>query len=148
MNASSDCLDIIKQFETFRSEPYLCPAGIPSIGYGTTRYPDDWKVTMDDPPCDIAEALYYLQHDLNNIETYVTKKVTIPLNQHQFDALCSFTYNVGVGNFGISTLLKKLNRGEYCADEFDRWIKVKGKDMPGLIKRRKAERDLFEKKSP
>ncbi|WP_319422750.1 lysozyme [Pleurocapsa sp. FMAR1] len=93
------------------------------------------------------EAERLLKEDLSIFEKAVTRFVTVPLNQNQFDALVSFTFNVGVGAFSKSTLLKLLNYKDYqkAANEFSRWTRGGGRILPGLINRRKDEHELFVK---
>lgn len=138
-------INLIKKFEGFRSKPYLCPAGVPTIGYGSTRYADGRKVTLQDTPISEEVATQLLLDTLASYEKCVNEKVKVRLSHNEFDALVSFTYNVGVGNFSSSTLLKKLNAGDRqgAADQLLRWNKAGGKVLAGLTKRRKAERDLF-----
>lgn len=111
-------------------------AGLPKVYKGLT-------ITADE--CDEI-----LSRDLATFERAVEKAVTVPLNQNQFDALVSFTFNVGAGNLQKSTLLKKLNAGDYrgAADQFGAWNKAAGKVMAGLTKRRADERALFLKPVP
>lgn len=94
------------------------------------------------------QAKSYFKHDLAKFEKTVNESVTVPINQNQFDALVSLTYNIGSGAFKNSTLLKKLNKGDYqgAADQFLVWNKAGGKVMKGLVRRREAERALFLKK--
>ena len=138
-------LDLIINFEGFSGKPYLCPAGIPTIGFGSTRYPDGTKVTIDDKEVTKEEALSILRGTLESFEKTVNTLVKPKLTQNQFDALVSFVYNVGSGNFSSSTLLVKLNQGKYleAANEFLKWNKAGGKFLSGLTRRRAAERELF-----
>lgn len=138
-------IDIIKEFEGFSSKPYLCPAGVPTIGYGSTRYADGTKVKLTDKPITKEEAHRLLFDTLGQYENAIHKNVYAPITQNMFDALVSFTYNVGVGNFKNSTLLKKLNKADYhgAATELLRWNKAGGKVLAGLTRRREAERKLF-----
>jgi len=133
-------LDLIKQFEGWYPEPYLCPANKWTIGYGHLITPEETftHITMEE-----GEDL--LELDVNEAELGVETLVKVPLNQNQFDALVSFVFNLGSGNLSASTLLKKLNAGDYkgAADEFPRWIFAAGKKLLGLIARRDAERTLF-----
>lgn len=139
---------LIKSFEGLYKEAYLCPAGVPTIGWGTTVYPDGTKVRLGDT-CTEEEAETYLSHDLETHEKSVDRFVEVVITQHMFDALVSFVYNLGEGNFRASTLLRMLNDGKYeaAAAQFVRWNKarVRGKLVPlrGLTRRREAERDLF-----
>lgn len=146
LTTSNDGLNLIKQFEGFRSKPYLDSAGIPTIGYGTTYLPDGKKVTMKTPAINMAQATDYLAHALNGFENTVNKTVKVELSQHQFDALTCFCYNVGPGSFSSSTLLKVLNRGRYdeVPAQLLRWNKVNGQVIPGLTRRRQAEGALFQ----
>ena len=146
METSSKGIALIKEFESFRKTPYLCAAGVPTIGWGTTRYPDKKAVTLADK--DITEAVgdMYLHHDLSTFEKAVNKVLTIPIQQSQFDACVSLCYNIGQGNFTSSTLVKMLNAGtapDLIAPQFLRWDKAKGKSLAGLTRRRKAEMALF-----
>lgn len=141
MIPSSNCVNLIKKFEGFRKDAYLCPAGIWTIGYGTTK-----DVKQGDK-CTEQDAEQYIQRDLEEFAKAVNENVKVPLTQNQFDSLCSFVYNVGIGAFKKSTLLTKLNNKNYteAADQFLRWNKAGGKELTGLTKRRQAERDLFVK---
>lgn len=142
MAPSQACVENIKHFEGFRSKPYRCPAGVPTIGYGHTD-----GVRMTDPAITEAQAEELLRMDLQAFAAGVNRLVRVALTQGQFDALVSFAYNVGLGNLQRSTLLKKLNAGDYsgAAAEFGRWTKAAdGQQLPGLVRRRAAERALFE----
>lgn len=135
-------LDLIKQFEGLRLEAYVCPAGVLTIGYGTTSgVKKGDRITAEQ-----AEAL--LRKDVEKFEKAVNAAVTVPLNGNQFSALVSFTYNLGAGALQKSTLLKLLNQGNYdaAAQEFLKWNKAGGKVLTGLVRRREAERTLFLKK--
>lgn len=149
MKVSDECLNLIKECEGFRAEPYLCPANVPTIGYGSTRYADGRAVTLSDAPISETEAVELMKATLTEYETAVTRYVTAPLNQNQFDALVDFAYNLGPQNLKTSTLLKLLNEQQYteAANEFDRWVHSGGKKLPGLIKRRALEKELFLKSS-
>lgn len=132
--------EIIKQSEGLRLEAYLCPAGVWTIGYGHTG-----KDVVEGMKITRGEAEKLLEGDLEKFEKDILKMVKVGLTQNQFDALVSFTYNVGGGALKTSTLLKKLNAGDYmgAADEFLKWTKAGGKELPGLVKRRRTERALF-----
>jgi lysozyme len=145
MNASDACLRLIREFEGFRAKPYLCPAGIPTIGYGSTRYADGRPVSMEDPPITEEGADLIMRTTLRDYEAAVNRYVQVPLTQGQFDALVDFAYNAGAQNLRKSTLLRLLNAGDYvgAADQFGRWVQGGGRKLPGLVKRRARERQLF-----
>lgn len=133
-------IDIVKKYEGLYLEAYLCPAGIPTIGYGHTL-----NVRMGQKISEIQADLY-LDHDFEEAEEQVKGAVKVPLTPQQLGALTSFVFNLGIGQFKKSTLLKKLNAGDYqgAAREFDKWVFANGKRLLGLIKRRAEERKLFE----
>jgi lysozyme len=141
-------VDFIKQWEGFESLPYLDIAGHKTIGYGTLLKPGHPLYNAQSISPDKAEQLLR-EHVAEKIEPVILSKVKVPITQNQRDALSSFIYNLGEGNFSSSTLLKKLNAGNYlgAADEFLRWNKatIGGvlQEVTGLTNRRKAERDLF-----
>lgn len=146
MQASSNAVQLIKASEGFKAHPYLCPAGVPTIGYGSTRYENGVKVTLKDKPISPERAelilLYVLQHEY---APAVSRYVTVPINQNQFDALLSFAYNLGAQALRTSTLLRLLNENKMiaAATEFTKWVWADGRKLVGLIKRREAERKLF-----
>ena len=146
MKAAENCINLIEQFEGFSDKPYLCPAGVWTIGYGSTRYENGVSVKSTDKPITKKRARELVYAMLaREFEPAVNKYVTVKLNQNQFDALVDFAYNLGSQNLRTSTLLKKLNAGDYegAATEFNKWIYANGKKLPGLVKRRKAEQCLF-----
>lgn len=131
--------EIIKDFEGLELEAYKCPADVLTIGYGHTK-----KVSAGDVITE-GEADILLALDVQDAERAVNAYVDVDINQNQFDALVSFVYNLGAGNFKSSTLLRKLNQGDYlgAANEFQRWNKAGGKVLRGLVRRREAEANLF-----
>lgn len=146
MRLGSKGLELIKSFEGFYSKPYLDPIGIPTIGYGATYYPNKKKVTMKDKPLTEKEASDLLKEMMTTYENDVKRLVKRELNQNQFDALVSFTYNLGGANLGKSTLLKKVNANpcdKTIKDEFLKWNKAGGKVLNGLTRRRNAEAELY-----
>ena len=146
MKASQVCLNLIRDFEGLKLKPYKCPAGIPTIGIGTTRYENGKPVTMGDPAITASRAWELLSNRLISCESAVKRFVTVHLNQNEFDALVSFIYNVGEGNFANSTLLRMLNAGndrEEVSAQLLRWNKSNGVPLDGLTRRRQAERSLF-----
>lgn len=140
MQISKAGLDLIKNFEGLYLKAYRCPAGIPTIGYGHTA-----GVAMGQTITQ-QQADDYLRRDVRQFERAVARLVTVPLTQGQFDALVSFAFNLGEGALAQSTLLRLLNAGDYAgaAAQFDRWNKAGGRVLPGLVRRRAAERALFE----
>ncbi len=130
---------LIKSFEGIKLEAYRDPVGIWTIGYGTTR---NVKPRMR---ISKARAIELLQEDLARFEKSIHEAVRVPINDNQFSALASFTYNVGPGAFRDSTLLRLLNGGNIrgAADQFPRWNKAGGRVLAGLTRRRQAERKLF-----
>lgn len=137
-------IDLIKEFEGFRRNAYLCPAGVWTIGYGSTFYPDGRKVQKGEVISN-KEAEELLKITVNNFAKEVDNLVTVPINDNQFSALVSFAFNVGVYAFKNSTLRRVLNQGNYqeAARQFLRWDKAGGKTLAGLTRRRQAERNLF-----
>jgi lysozyme len=136
---SSRGIELIKAWEGWRSNAYLCPAHKWTIGYGHTRTAKPGMAIT------IADGEKLLKEDLKVYENAVNQLVKVPLGQYQFDALVSFTYNVGRGALSQSTLLRILNQGNYteAAKQFSRWVYGGGIKLPGLIKRRDAEQKLF-----
>ncbi|MBK3797549.1 muraminidase [Pseudomonas sp. Choline-3u-10] len=140
MQTSQRGIDLIKSFEGLSLTAYKDVVGVVTIGYGTTS-----GVKMGDKITkERAEEL--LRDDVKRFEGYVEQLVKVPLMQGQHDALVSFTYNLGPGALEKSTLLDQLNRGDYhsAAEQFGRWVKAGGKTLAGLVRRRAAERALFE----
>lgn len=138
---------IIKEFEGFSAKPYLCPANVPTIGYGSTMYKNGERVTMDDDEITEEQATEMLMDTIKSVEKQVKKVLTVKLKPHQMAALVSFTYNVGIGNFSNSTLLAWLNSNPdftRIPEQFRRWNKGGGKVLNGLIRRREAEIELWE----
>lgn len=140
MRTSQKGIELLKRFEGFMPEAYRCPAGVLTIGYGhTSGVREGDRVTEEE-----AEKL--LRADLMDAEEDVGRLVRVPLTQNQFDALVSFVYNVGMGSFFSSTLLKKINNDPNdptIPDEFRKWVKAAGEPLPGLVKRRDAEARMY-----
>jgi lysozyme len=137
---------LITKFEGLRLKPYLCSAKIPTIGYGNTYYPDGKRVTLLDKDITKQQAFDMFKEVANRFAKRVDTLVTSNINQNQFNALVSFAYNVGTGNFASSTLLKKVNRNPddlTIKDEFLRWNKAGGKVFNGLTNRRNEEAILY-----
>lgn len=149
---------IIMEFEGFRSKPYLCPADVPTIGYGSTRYPDGRRVTLADKPCSEAEARVWLEHSMRRVWADMQRTGAIKRSPtiHQAAAFLSLAYNIGVGchdgvkgDFADSTLLDCFNRGDLAGAErqFVAWNKARVggilQAMRGLTNRRMREQRLF-----
>ena len=151
MKASSKATDLIKEFEGFSDKAYICPAGKITIGYGSTMARG--KPIVLGQMCTEEEACEFLMEEIDRIIMPIMSKI-LPeskVNQNQLDAIISLCYNIGMGNFKTSTLLKKVVASEYLAasDEFLKWDKYtnpktgKKEPLAGLTRRRKAERELF-----
>lgn len=146
MQISENGLKLIAQFEGCELKAYRCPAGIWTIGYGHTGddVEPDMTITED-------EAFELLGRDTVKTEKSVSKMLVNQIangliNQNMFDALVSFAYNCGTGNLQKSTLLKKVKANPFdpsIENEFMRWTKAGGRELPGLVKRRKAEAELY-----
>jgi lysozyme len=149
MEINQSGIDLIVKYESFSAKPYLDPVGIPTIGYGSTYYEDGTRVKMSDPSISKKRAeilfTYVLSETIINIKRYLKVKLT----SNQFSAIVSLVYNIGIGNFSTSTLLRLLNKGNFsgAADQFLVWNKArvngKLKVLNGLTKRRAEERALF-----
>ena len=143
MKTSDIGVSLIKHFEGFISKPYLCPAGVATIGYGSTKYADGKKVKLNDKAINENEATLLLKNTLIVYENIVNKKVKVQLKQSQFDALVSHTYNTG----GSNTLFNVINN-EANEESIKKWFETKyitanGKLLKGLVERRKAESKLY-----
>jgi len=145
LHPSEGCLALIRESEGFEPYPYLCPAGVPTIGYGSTRYEDGRPVQLNDPPITKDRADSIMLVTLVEYAATVRRYVQVPLAQCQFDALVDFAYNVGAKALLQSTLLRLLNIGDYvgASKQFERWVYGAGMKLPGLVKRREMERLLF-----
>ena len=140
MRASKKAYDIIQEFEGCRLDAYQDSVGVWTIGYGHT------KTAKKGMRIDRREANRLLLEDVARHAKGVASLLKVDVNQNQFDALVSFAFNLGVGALSKSTLLRKLNNGDAvgAAAEFSRWVYAGGKKLNGLVRRRDAERKLFE----
>lgn len=139
-------ISLITYFEGFEPKPYKCSAGVNTIGFGTTRYPNGTKVTLSDKEITRAQATLYLMHDIKQFELAVDALAVDNINQNQFNALVSFTYNLGAQSLRSSTLLKKVNTNpndQTITAEFMKWVKSDGKKLAGLVRRRAAEAKMY-----
>ena len=146
MKLDSKGYDLIKEFEGFSNRPYKCSAGIPTIGYGNTFYPDGKRVSMLDKQITKEYADEIFKNVADNFAFKVSKLIKSKVTQNQFNALVSFAYNVGIGNLEKSTLLKLVNinpNDAMIAKQFLRWNKAKGKELKGLTNRRIKESALY-----
>jgi len=138
-------LSLIKHFESLQTTSYKCPAGVWTIGYGTTRYPDGRRVAANET-CTEEQADTYLLFDVAVFELGVDALTRDDITQSQFDALVSFAYNLGTNALRSSTLLKKVNQNPddpSIRAEFLKWVNAGGKKLKGLVARRTAESDLY-----
>lgn len=149
MTVNDATIRLITEFEGFVPNWYPDPAHgwkVPTCCYGHTDAAGDPKyAATKDKKFTKAEGMEILRRDLGKYEDAVKRNVKVPLNPNQYGALVSFTYNLGEGNLAKSTLVKKLNEGDYAgaAQEFGKWNKAGGKVLAGLTRRREAERQLF-----
>lgn len=146
MTASQNCIDLIKLYEGYKSKAYYCPAGVPTIGYGSTMYNNGFKVKIGDV-INEQEADNLLMWELKN---KIVALHGLNLNQNQIDACLSFIYNLGIGAFNKSTMKKKIivdANDSSIKVEFMKWNKarVDGQliELKGLTKRRKSEATLY-----
>ena len=136
---TAEAVELVKRHEGFRAEPYFCPAGVRTVGYGHVLLPGESFGPMSE-----AHASDLLRADLARYGTYVLNRIKVPLTDNQFSALASLCFNAGTAPL-TGTLGTKLNEGLYSetANEFERWIFAKGRRLPGLAARRAAEKALF-----
>jgi lysozyme len=138
---------LCKEFEGFRSKSYLCPAGVETIGYGSTRYPDGRKVKLDDPPIMRTEAEDILRWQLEREFLPGVLRACPSLISHPqaLNAVVDFAYNLGVGRLQTSTLRRRINQGDWqgAKEQLMRWVRGGGRVLPGLVRRRKAEAALL-----
>lgn len=144
MHMTEEGLALIRRFEGFRGQAYRCPAGIWTIGYGHTSNAGPPRVspgmTMSE-----AEARRVLAADVERFATGVRAALTREVSPEQFSALVSFAFNVGIGAFRSSSVLRAVNEGDFDAvpGRLGLWVKAKGKTLPGLVRRRAAEAEMF-----
>ena len=142
MQISEEGISLIKHFEGCGLEAYQDSVGIWTIGYGTIKGVKEGDQINQD------EAEHLLQEEMPEYEGYINEMVNVPLEQNQFDALCSWVFNLGPNNLKSSTLLKVLNESKYdeVPEQIVRWNKAGGQVLQGLVKRRQAEANMFEGK--
>lgn len=146
--------ELCRRFEGFRANPYLCPAGVPTIGYGSTYYAGGRKVTLQDPPISELDARALLMAEL--FHTYAPGVLrqcpvllTVAAQEKDFrklNAIVDFAYNLGIGRLQTSTLKRKINAQDWAGakEQLMLWTRGGGKVLPGLVKRRTAECALLD----
>jgi lysozyme len=146
MKINKSGIDLIKKWEGCKLKPYLCSAGVPTIGIGTTCYKDGSKVNLKDKEITIEQAEDLLQQDLAIRGKQLMQILPTNLTDNQFNALLSFAYNLGVPALNKSSLLKLILKNPYeqaIKQEFLRWVMAGGKKSQGLINRRNEEIKLY-----
>jgi lysozyme len=142
-----EAVDLIKRFEGYRNKPYLCSAGVPTIGYGSTFYADGTRVTLQDSPTNQQIANELLELTLTKIFIPGVLRACPVLINHpkKLGAIVSFAYNLGLGRLQASTLRRRINAQDWeaAAQELLKWNLNRGKPSKGLIARREAEKELF-----
>ena len=138
-----NAIDLIKKYEGFSPQAYQDSVGVWTIGYGMTRIngqPVKAGMTITED-----QAIQIVQQEVNKLWSQIESIVKVPINDNQMNALVDFAYNLGFNALKTSTLMKKLNAGDFtgAANEFTRWVYAGGKVLPGLVKRRDAEKQLF-----
>lgn len=135
--------ELCRRFEGFRAKPYLCPAGIPTIGYGSTYYSDGRKVQLIDRPIDEPAARALLMSELEHTYAPGVRRLCpgLEADEGKFNAIVDFVYNLGVGRLQTSTLRRKINAQDWegAKEQLMLWTRGGGKVLPGLVKRRQAE---------
>jgi len=140
--------ELCRRFEGYRGKPYLCPAGIATIGYGSTHYADQRKVTLDDPPIDepTARALLMVELEHTYLPGVIRNCPGLLADERKCNAVVDFAYNLGVGRLQTSTLKRKINANDWdgAKEQLMLWTRGGGKVLPGLLKRRTAECALLD----
>jgi len=135
--------ELCRRFEGFRAKPYLCPAGIPTIGYGSTYYGHGKKVTLNDPLIEQKDANALLMSELQNtfLPGVLRNCPILASDERKCNAIVDFCYNLGIGRLQTSTLKRKINAQDWdgAKEQLMLWSKGGGKVLPGLLKRRQAE---------
>jgi lysozyme len=146
MKLNSSGYLLITEFEGFSAKPYLCSAKVPTIGFGSTYYPDGQRVTLLDKEITKSKALEIFKSVADRFAKKVSNLITSPLNQNQFNACVSICYNIGIAAFTKSTLLKMINKDHndpLISLEFKKWNKVNKKEVSGLTRRRIHEAFIY-----
>mgnify|MGYP003147742633 FL=1 len=140
MKISEDGLELIKKFEGCETTAYQDSVGVWTIGFGHTKGVEEGQT------CSIEDAESMLAEEMDEYEGYINNMVKVELQQHEFDALVAWVYNLGPTNLGESTMLKVLNGGQFdrVPDEMNRWTRAGGEILEGLVRRRQAESLMFQ----
>lgn len=144
MNPSKQCFDLIKKYEGYSGIAYLCPAKVPTIGWGSTMYDNGELVKLGDV-ISKTRAEELLNYEVNHVARKLNA-LQLGLNQNQFDAIVSFVYNIGITAFRKSTILRLISdnpNNQDIAVQFGRWVYGGGKMLPGLVKRRADEMEMY-----
>ena len=135
--------ELCRRYEGYRAKPYLCPAGVPTIGYGSTYYADKRKVTLEDSPMEegAARALLMVELEHTYLPGVLRNCPVLATNERRCNAIVDYAYNLGVGRLQTSTLKRKINAQDWdgVQEQLMLWTKGGGKVLPGLVARRKAE---------
>lgn len=137
---------LCRRFEGLYLRPYLCPAAVPTLGFGSTRYEDGTRVSLTDPPITKERAEQLLQHELRTVCFPAVERFCPDLTDPRAQgAIADFVYNLGAGRLQSSTLRKRINAGDMAGaqQELSKWVRGGGKILPGLVKRRAAEAALL-----
>lgn len=137
---------LIRRFEGFRSKPYICPAGVPTIGYGSTHYGNGTKVKLSDKPISEPAADAMMMQDANAFAVAAANlSPLLWFSEDRLSAVADFCYNLGTTRYKASTLRRKINAGDFAGAEaeFHKWVWGGGKKLPGLVSRRAAEAVLL-----
>jgi lysozyme len=140
--------ELCRRFEGYRAKPYLCPANVATIGYGSTYYADGRKVTLEDAPMDepTARALLMIELEHTYLPGVLRNCPGLLIDERKCNAIVDFAYNCGVGRLQTSTLKRKINANDWegAKEQLMLWTKGGGKVLPGLLKRRTAECALLD----
>ena len=144
MRTSNQGRALIRMFESFSATPYRCPAGAWTIGFGCVIGNDE-VAYYQKHPVSKRQAIELFDSRIETFEDGLAELIKVPVKQHQWDALVSLVFNIGVYAFGNSTLLRRLNKADYAdaAKEFSRWVYSNGRVLRGLVRRRTREQILF-----
>ena len=138
-------IELVKRFEGFRAKPYLCPAGVPTIGYGSTHYADGRVVTLADAPASAEEAHSMMEAELRGRCLPAVLRLCPGADIKTVNALADFCYNLGTGRLQTSTLRRKVNSQDWTGarEQIRKWVRGGGRILPGLVARREAEAALL-----